>query len=140
MLKFTRIFFFFSCTRLKSRNWVNVEQALKNIKLEYYKIYNISTNKVMSSSIFKNANKLISNGSTLLVNLDIKSIDMNLPLITKLFVVHQLLTFLSIKINNKTYSSVQIEKVNFSNYDKNLSIFCCTIKRNLKKQFVVLNF
>lgn len=94
----------------------------------------------MSSSIFKNANKLISNGSTLLINLDTKSIDMNLPLTTKLFVVHQLLTFLSVKINNKTYSSVQIEKVNFSNYDKNLSIFCYTIKRNIKKQFVVLNF
>jgi hypothetical protein len=138
VLKFTKVFFFFNSTRLKYRNWVLVEQALNKIKLKYYKVYNISTDKIITSSVFRNGNKLIVNGSTLLVSLDDKEANhMNFPVTRKLFNVHQLLTFLSIGINNKIYSNFQIEKINFSNYSKNLSIFCYTIKKNLKKQLVM---
>ena len=138
MLKFIPLFFFFNSTRLKSKNWVFVEQALNIIKLNYYKVYNISTNKVISNSVLKNGNKLIISGTTLFVNLNIKKPNnKDFPLITKLIHAHSLLTFLSAKINNKVYSSIQIQKINFSSYNKNLSIFCYSIKRNLKEQFVI---
>jgi hypothetical protein len=137
ILKFTQLFFFFNSTRLKSRNWVLVEQALNNIKLKYYKVYNISTNKIVTSSIFRNGNKIV-NGSTLLVSLNSKEANnINFPMTTKLITAHQLLTFLSIKINNKVYSNFQIERINFSNYTRNLLTFCYTIKKNLKKQLIM---
>jgi hypothetical protein len=138
MLKFINLFFFFNSTRLKSRNWVFVEQALNSIKLSYYKVYNISTNKIINNSIFKNGNKLIVNGTTLFVTQNPKKANNKSFLSsTKTVNAHPLLIFLSAKINNKVYSSVQIEKINFSSYNKNLSIFCYSIKRNLKKQFII---
>ena len=139
-LKFTPFFFFFSSTRLKSRNWMFVEQALNTIELNYYKVYNISTNKVVYKSIFKGGNQLIINGSTLFVTLDKKKANKkSFPLVLKLINAHPLLTFLSAKINNKVYSSLQIQRINFSSYIKNFSVFCYAIKKTLKKQFI-LNF
>jgi hypothetical protein len=138
MLKFAHLFFFFNSTRLKSRNWVFVEQALNSIKLSYYKVYNISTNKIINNSVFKNGNKLIVNGTTIFVTLNKKKLNNKIfPSSTRVINAHPLLIFLSAKINNKVYSSSQIEKINFSSYNKNLSIFCYSIKRNLKKQFIV---
>jgi hypothetical protein len=137
MLKFTQLFFFFNGTRLRSRNWVLVEQALKLIKLNYYKVYNISTNKIIDLSTFKNGNKLIINGTTLFVALNSRKANESFPIVTKLISTHPLLTFLSTKINNKIYSSLQIRKINFASYNKNLSIFCYSLKKKVKKQFLV---
>jgi hypothetical protein len=136
MLKFTPLFFFFNSTRLKSRNWVFVEQSLKAIKLSYYKVYNISTNSLVNHSIFKNGNKLLVNGTTLFVD---KNTNKDFPLATKLANAHPLLVFLSTKINNRIYSNFQIQTINFSSYNQNLLILNFLLKINLKKQ-LTLNF
>lgn len=133
LLKHTKLLFIFHSTRLKSENWLPVEQALKLKDFSYYKIYNVTANIIIKNSIFKNANKLLINTMTLFCTLN-----NNFFLIPKLININPLLTFLFIKINNKLYSNSQIQKINFSTYQKNILTFCYLLEKTLKKSLIFI--
>ena len=125
-------FFFCNGARLNAKNWLIVEQALKKTKLNIYKVYNITAARVMENSIFK-ISKLTINGVTLLV----VSNEKNLNVFTKnLDTAHTQIAFMSLIINNKIYSNLQIKVVNPVSYFKNLLIFCRVINRNYKTAYL----
>jgi hypothetical protein len=140
MLKRAKLLFIFHNTRLKSKNWLFVEQALKIIELSYYKVYNKSANMILKNSIFKNNNKLIINGTTILSIIDQSFFENkkknSLILTTKLMVTHELLTFLFTKINNKLYSNYQTQKIKIKKHKTNISILCFLIQQTLKKKII----
>lgn len=122
--------FFCSGTKLNAKNELIVEQALKKTELNFYKVYNIIITKVITNSIFKNI-KLIVNGVTLFIILN--KIKLNNITIKKLNIINSQIIFLSIIINNKIYSNLQIKFINsIKSFIKNLFIFCRIIKIKLK--------
>ena len=58
-IKTNNLFFFFNGTNLDSENWIKTEQNLKNLKLNYYKIYNRIAIKTIKNSIYKNIKQII---------------------------------------------------------------------------------
>lgn len=138
ILKYNKFLFIFNGARLNSKNWLIVEQSLNLIKLNYYKIYNISGNTILQNSTHKNSSNLSINGSTLLINFNKSITNFNLiSSIQKLFNVHPLLIYLLTKLNNKLYSNCQIKQINHTVYTTNQLIFCYLLKISTKKFYKI---
>jgi len=134
LFKYNKLLFIFNGARLNSKNWLLVEQSLNVIKLNYYKIYNISSNAILQNSIYKNNGNLSVNGSTLFITFD-KFANINLTSIQKLLTLHPLLIYLSTKLNNKIYSTFQIRQVNCIVYNNNQLMLCYLLKTTIKKLY-----
>jgi hypothetical protein len=50
----SNLFFFFNGINRNSNDWIIIEQKLKNINFEYYKIFNKTSKKTLENSIYKN--------------------------------------------------------------------------------------
>jgi len=106
-----KLFFFYTATSLNLKNWLIIEQTLKNSKLEYYRVSNTLAIKTLKASIYINFKQLI-HSLTMFVNPKLKTI----LKLKKLINLEKVLTLLSIKLNNKIYSSLQLKNLNFLNY------------------------
>ena len=114
----------------KSNNWVKLEQGLKKINLNYYKIYNKIARKIFKTSIYSNFINLI-NGPFFLL------IPKNETILNKKILKKETLEFfkfrlLALKLNKKIYSTKQIQKLNSFVYKESISIFYQFLIINLK--------
>lgn len=113
-IKKNHLFFIFSGINLNSNQWVKVEQDLKKINFNYYKIFNKTSTQIVQSSIYKNITPTI-NSITFFIKPTLKS-----NFITKKMLFNmKTFFFLALKINNKIYSNSQIKYTTSLNYCEN---------------------
>lgn len=117
-IKKNKLFFFLCGIHKNSNDWILVEQSLKSINFNSYKIFNKTTEKTLNCSIYKTVKPAI-NGITFLVEPKTKQLSKQ-TLIT--FFEPLLLNMLAIKLNNKIYQTTLL-KNNYSLSYKNNKIF-----------------
>ena len=122
-----KILFLFDTYNLDTKNWLKVEQKLKNLNLKYYKIFNVITKIFLKNTIFKNLKTTI-NGPLKLVSLRDEKTLIDIKKLKKTFSNFQLST---VKLNNKLYSKSQIKNLELLNYKVNLYTFNKTLKNFL---------
>jgi len=116
-IKNNNLFIFFNGINRNTNDWILIEQELKRIDFNYYKICNKTSKTILNNSIFLNASSLINSMTFLLKSLeDKKEINKNI-----LFKNIETLIFslLAIKINNRIYSKTQIKNLFSFNYKDN---------------------
>jgi len=100
---------------LKSNDWLLVEQGLKHINFNYYKIFNRTTKKTFKNSIYKTTEPTV-NSITFLIKPKINQLFKQI-LITNFEPL--LFNMLAIKINNKIYQTTCLKQSHSLNYNEN---------------------
>jgi hypothetical protein len=122
-------FFFFHSAKLKSNEWVIVEQDLKKLKLKYYKVFNGTTLKTVKNSIYTNYSSIVC-GIILFIELKFKSTTFELISLKK--DLKPLFALLSVKLNNKIYSIDQLKGIKTFSYKQNMFNLYQSLDRHLK--------
>jgi hypothetical protein len=113
----------------KSQNWVTIEQELCKLKLNYYKIYNKTTRKVIKNSTYKNIANMISTTFFFLKPKNNKTL-----IKTDIFNMLDFISFtlLGMKLNKNIYSTLQLKNIISFHFKKSTSILYQCIITNLK--------
>ena len=128
-LKKNNLFFFFCGIHRNSNDWILVEQGLKSINFNYYKIFNRTAKKTLNNSIYKSIKPTI-NSITFLIKPKTKQISKQVLIAS---FEPLLFNMLAIKLNNKIYQTTQLKNNYSLNYrDNKMLIFQFGIT-NLKK-------
>jgi len=130
------LFFTFHATKSNSVKWIITEQNLKKLKLDYYKPLNKITVKTLRSSIYKNFSSNIT-GFVLFISSRYKTTALNLPLIVK--ALKPFFTLISLKLNNKIYSTTQLKGLNDLSYKKSVLTLYKVLDKQLKMSYVLTN-
>ena len=123
--------FFFNVINTNSDNQTILKQSLKKIKFTCYQLYNKITNKALKTSIYKNTSAI--NGITLFVKPETNSntfkniINNNLKTLP--------FSLLSIKLNNKIYTTIHFKNAFSLKYTKIKLLFYQFKLINLKFYF-----
>ena len=133
-LKKNDFFFLFHSAKLNLNKWASVEQSLKKLRLEYYKPLNRITSKTLNSSIFKNFSSIIG-GFILFVNSSHKSNELSLTRINKQ--LKSSFVLISIKLNNKIYSPVQLKGMVDLSYKKSVFNLHRSLDQYLKTSYLL---
>ena len=112
-----------------SLNWVTLEQNLHKLDLNYIKIYNNITKKILQDSIARKLKNLINSTFFLLKPKDNIKIIKN-TLLTELDTAK--FNIVNISLNKKIYSISQLKKLNLFNYKKNVAIMYQFLLTTLK--------
>ena len=130
--KTVNFFFFFHGVALNNENWTKTEQFFFRQKLQYFRIYNTLLTNILKNSIFKNLNVLVHGLLVLIKNqerkLTLKELKDNNPLTN----------ILCLKLNNKIYSSKQIEKIREFSYPANVFLLYKSMNFFIKKPYYKL--
>jgi hypothetical protein len=113
----SNLFFFFNGINRNSNDWIIIEQKLKNINFEYYKIFNKTSKKTLENSIYKNVIPTI-NSITFLIKLRSNTKELSKQILLNNF-EPLLFTLLAVKLNNKIYSTTQLKALPSLNYSEN---------------------
>lgn len=130
------LFFLFHSTKSNLTKWTLTEQNLKKLKLNYYKPLNRTTVKTLKNSTYKNFSSNIT-GFILFVNSRYKGTHINLPSVIK--ALKPSFTLVSLKLNNKIYSTAQIKGLENLSYKKTVFTFYKVLDRQLKTSYVLTN-
>ena len=131
--KNSEFFLIYHAPKLNSTEWVKIEQDLKKLKVNYHKVYNGTTLKTMSDSIFKNFTSLICGivifikPTEKLTELDLKNLNKSLK---PSFVL------LAIKLNNKIYSVDQLNNISSLSYNKNMFNLYKNLEKYMKMSYI----
>ena len=102
-----------------SSNWIALEQNLHKLAINYTKIYNNITTKILHDSIGKKSKKMVSSTFFFLKPKNIakliKSTLLNELNVNKFYVV-------AIYLNKKIYTISQLKRINSFHYKKNVAI------------------
>jgi hypothetical protein len=128
------LFFLFHSTKSNLTKWTLTEQNLKKLKLNYYKPLNKTTVKTLRSSIYKNFSANIT-GFILFVNSCYKTTSLNLPSIIK--GLKPSFTLVSLKLNDKVYSTTQLKGLNDLSYNKSVFALYKVLDRQLKMSYLL---
>lgn len=121
-LKENDLFFFFNSISQNSNDEIIIEQNLKKVNLNYYKIFNKTSKPTLNNSIYKNSNELI-NSMTLFIKPVFTSIELKKSNLLNCF-EPLLFNMLAIKLNSKIYSITQLKQIITFNYtDINYLLF-----------------
>lgn len=115
------LLFFFNGINRSSIDWVIVEQSLKNINFDYYKIFNQTSKKTLNNSVYKNVTPLI-NGITFFIKTIASTKELSNPVLLNSF-EPLLFTLLAVKLNDKIYSHQQLKSIYSLNYKDNKLLF-----------------
>ena len=124
----------FHSSKLNSVKWLTVEQTLKKLKLNYYKPLNGTSLKTFKESIYKNFSPIVA-GFILFVKAQYKTTCHNLPEILKN--VKPSFILISVKLNNKVYSSAQLKGMEDLSYKKTMFTFYRSLDKHLKTTYVL---
>lgn len=127
-----KMFFIYNNSDLNFKNWLQLQQNFQNKNLKCYKLNNSLTINFLNNSIFKNLSSLI-NGSIIIIGLK-KNTYTDL-LISQLQTINTITTFLTLKLNNKIYSTSQVSTLKTLNYHKQIVIFTKSLKRFFKQPY-----
>jgi hypothetical protein len=131
-LKKSEFFFFYHSPKLRSNEWVSIEQDLKKLKLKYYKIFNGTTLKTINNSIYQNLDQVIC-GIVLFIKLNYKSTTFDFNTLNKN--LKPLFILLSLKLNNKIYSIPQLKGINSFSYKQNVFNLQKSLERYIKGSY-----
>ena len=126
----------FHSIKSDSTKWTRIEQNLKKLKLDYYKPLNKTTVKALKNSVYKNFNSSIA-GFILFVNSRYKTAYLNLPSIIK--TLKPSFTLVSLKLNNKIYSTAQLKGLEDLSYNKSVFMLYKVLDKQLKTSYVLTN-
>lgn len=129
-------FFLIFNGNLNTKSWFSIQQILHKLNLNSYKIFNNITLKAIENSIYQNFRPLINGSVCLVTTANLKS-DIKMKNVTK---IDPSMVVLCLKLNNKMYSTSQIEKMNHLNFEKSVFTFHKTLKVNLKTPLHKLKF
>lgn len=129
-IKKNNLFFFFSGIHRNSNDWILVEQNLKNINFNYYKIFNRTAKKLLNNSIYKTIKPAI-NSITFVIKPKIKQVSKQI--LTASF-EPLLFNMLAIKLNNKIYQTTQLKSTYSLNYKDNKILVFKFVIANLKQK------
>ena len=127
-------FFLFHSAKSNSVKWTSVEQNFKKSKLSYYKPLNGTTIKTLKNSIYRNFNALV-NGLVLFINANYKTTILDYNSTLKNF--KSSFSLISVKLNNKIYSPVQLRGMKKLSYKQNAFILHKTLLKHLKTSYVL---
>jgi hypothetical protein len=128
-------FFLFHSAKLDLRQWTQTEQTLKKLKLKYSKILNGSTLKLFKNSIFENLSPIIG-GFVLFLSLSFKTTELRLTSVKK--ELKPSFELISVKLNNKLYSTSQLKGFSTFSYRKNVFNLYRSLDRYLKTSYVLI--
>jgi|SRR6056300_112049 len=135
-LKKNDFFLVFHSSKLNSTKWIEMEQILKKLKLNYYKPLNGTALKTFKGSIYQNFSSIIA-GFVLFVNSQYKTTQQNLPEVLKS--LKPSFVLISVKLNNKIYSPAQLKGMQDLSYKKNMFNFYRSLDKHLKTTYVLTN-
>jgi hypothetical protein len=127
-------FFLFHSAKLDLRHWTQTEQNLKKLKLKYSKALNGSTLKLFKNSIYKNLSPIIG-GFVLFLSPSFKTTELRLNSVKK--ELKPSFELISVKLNNKLYSTSQLKGFNTFFYKKNVFNLYRSLDRYLKTSYVL---
>jgi len=130
------LFFLFNSTKLNSMRWTSTEQTLKKLNLNYYKFLNKTTIKTLKSSIYRNASSNIA-GFVIFINVAHRHLELNLSSVLK--VLKPSFTLISLKLNNKVYSTAQIKGLTELSYNKSVFNLYRVLDKQLKTTYILTN-
>lgn len=131
--KKSSIFFIYNGTNVK--NSVKIDQQIKKLNLQYYKLYNKITNKVFFESVFKNFRYTI-NGLLFLIKIKNNSFGVCFQ---NLLLLDKSLKLVLLKMNNNLFN---ISKLNYKfllNYRNTNLLFLKTLKSYFKNVLKLTN-
>ena len=129
-------FFLFHSAKLNLNQWTITEQNLKKLKLDYYKTLNGTTLKILKNSIYRNVNSIISS-FVVFINPKFKTTEFDLDSLTKN--LKPSFSLISLKLNNKIYSSAQLKGVKSLSYKKNMFNLHRSLDQHLKTSYRLTN-
>ncbi len=127
-------FFLFHSAKLNVNQWIQKEQKLKKLKLSYSKVLKGTTLKLFKSSIYRNLSPLIC-GFVLLINSNFKTTEFKLKPIKK--DLKPSFELISVKLNNKMYSTSQLKGLNSFSYRTNVFNLYKSFDRHLKVSYLL---
>ena len=129
-------FFLFHSAKLSLNQWITVEQELKKLKLNYYKTLNGTTLKTFEKSIYKNFSPIVTN-FVILIDSKFKTAEFDLDRLTR--DLKPSFSLISLKLNNKIYSSAQLKGVKSLSYKKNMFNLHRSLDQHLKTSYRLTN-
>ena len=129
-------FLLFHSAKLSLNQWVVVEQELKKLKLNYYKTLNGTTLKTLEKSIYKNFSPIVTN-FVILIDSKFKTAEFDLDRLTR--DLKPSFSLISLKLNNKIYSSAQLKGVKSLSYKKNMFNLHRSLDQHLKTSYRLTN-
>lgn len=130
LIKKNDLFIFCNSTNKDSKECVLTEQELKKTNINYKRIFNKTSKRIVKNSIFLNSNPLI-NSITFLLKFLLTNQKISKKLLFQKFETF-IFSFLAIKINNKIYSKTQIKSLFSLNYKNNNLLFYKYLFFNIK--------
>ena len=130
-------FIVFYCAKLNLKEWVQIEQKLKMLKLKYYKPLNKITVNELKRSIYCNYKFMINSVVLFLSYKCVSSCDLTYNLNFIQINLKPLLIKVSLKLNNTFYSSKQLIKFQKLSYNDNALIFFKVLNQSLKIGYVL---
>ena len=115
-----------------AQNWIETEQGLHKLKLNYHKAYNNIAIKIAKNSIYKNSLNLI-NSTFFFIEPSSKRLLGKKSLLNGLN--SALFNVLSVKLNKKIYAISQSKNMTSFNYKTNVSIMYQFLLTNLKSSY-----
>lgn len=125
--------FFLIYNGINVKNFIEMDQKLKKLDLEYYKVYNKLTKKALKNSIFKNYHALT---NSLIIIVKLKSRSTNLTL-NDFLNLDDSLNLLAIKMNNKIYTILKTNSSLQLNYKNDNLHLLKVLKSQLKLSYKI---
>jgi hypothetical protein len=135
LFKINDFLFLFHSAKLDLRQWTQTEQNLKKLKLKYSKSLNGSTLKLFKNSIYENLSPIIG-GFVLFLSLSFKTTELRLNSVKK--ELKPSFELISVKLNNKLYSTSQLKGLNTFSHRKNVFNLHRSLDRYLKTSYVLI--
>ena len=127
-------FLWFHSAKLDLNHWIHIEQNLKKLKLNYSKALNGITLKLFKNSIYTNVSPVVCS-FVLFINPNFKTTEIKLDLIKK--DLKPSFKLISVKLNNKIYSTSQLKGLNDFSYKKNVFNLYNSLDQHLKTSYVL---
>ena len=125
-------FFWFHSAKLDLNQWIHTEKNLKKLKLNYSKALNGITLRLFKNSIFANLSPIVCS-FVLFINSNFKTTELQLSSIKK--DLKPSFELISVKLNNKIYSTSQLKGLNTFSYRKNMLNLHGSLDQHLKTSY-----
>ena len=127
-------FLWFHSAKLDLNQWTYTEQNLKKLKLNYSKVLNGITLKLFKNSIYANIRPIVCS-FVLFINSDFKTTELQLNSIEKN--LKPSFKLISVKLNNKIYSTSQLKGLDDLSYKKSVFNLYGSLDQHLKTSYVL---
>ena len=130
------LFFLSHTAKPNLKQWTVTEQNLKKLKLNYYKTLNSTTVTTLKNSIYQNNSSTISS-FVVFIDPKFKTTKIELDGLTKN--LKPAFSLISLKLNNKIYSPVQLKDFKDLSYKKSMFNFYKSLDNHLKTSYKLTN-